>query len=253
MNVNGGLLAGSGGVGNGNNLLTVNPGGTIGAGANAATAGTLTSGAQTWASNSTSAGTYAWKLTGAVNGYGTPGAAPGSGGSGAIGGGTGVEGIDWDQLSMSSSNASTLDLSQAGGTNASFNIAVSTLGSFNSGGSSYSWVIAQVAGNNSILLPGSPTVGTASGGTVSVPGTDLTTYSPTGGGGSYIFALNTNGFTDNGGAVTSSAFTLEAMNIGGNEDLVLDYTATPEPGTTILVLCGAVPMLMGRRRRRKLI
>ena len=42
---------------------------------------------------------------------------------------------------------------------------------------------------------------------------------------------------------TGTTFSLEFVNVGGNDDLILSYGATPEPGTTMLVLAGVMPIL----------
>jgi fibronectin-binding autotransporter adhesin len=230
VNVNGGLLAGSGTINNGASPLTVNNGGKIGAGANASTNGTLSTGAQSW----TGGGTYAWKISGS----GVGGVAPGTGASGTLGGAPGPgngndEGTNWDLLNITSNglNLSTLTSGSP--------FIIAPAGTIAGGGQTYSWVIAQSAGLNSIALPVGSSVGT-----------DLTGTS-----GSGIFAISTAGLTDTSNpGLSSSAFTLEAVNFGSTEDLVLDYngySAAPEPGTVILVLAGALPMLTARRRRKR--
>jgi hypothetical protein len=196
---------------------------------NASTNGILTSNAQSW----NGGGSYAWK----INAVGAGGVNPGTGDSGMLGvdGPTlasGTEGASWDLLNITSGGLNLSTLTSA----SPFKIA--PVGAITGGGQTYSWVIAQSTGQNSITLPAGSSVGT-----------DLTATS-----GSGIFALNTSGLTDASNAgLSSSSFTLEAVNMNsGTEDLVLDYSysATPEPGTAMLVLSGALPMLLARRRRR---
>jgi hypothetical protein len=235
VKVNGGLLAGNGTITNGANALTVNGLGSIGAGGNATTIGQLTTGAQVWNGN----GTYVWKLSTTL---GNSTVARGSGASGLLGGGTGVEGTNWDLLNITTGNLSLSTLNS----NSPFYIA--PIGNITSSPSDgYSWIIAQSAGVNSILLPTGLSY-TAGNVTTNMAGSDLTN-----GGSGGIFVLNTANFLDQGTSVEPSSFTLEAVNFGSSEDLVLDYTynAAPEPGTAMLVLAGGLPMLMARRRRRK--
>jgi fibronectin-binding autotransporter adhesin len=66
------------------------------------------------------------------------------------------------------------------------------------------------------------------------------------------FALNTSNFTNNNTTPYANiGFELLAVTDGGGSALDVEYTATPEPGTALLVLAGAMPMLGARRRRRK--
>jgi fibronectin-binding autotransporter adhesin len=66
-----------------------------------------------------------------------------------------------------------------------------------------------------------------------------------------LFTLDTSNFATANGGLSTSNFYLEAIGgTGTTGTLDLVYAATPEPGTMMLVLSGAVPMLMGRRRRR---
>jgi autotransporter-associated beta strand protein len=223
---NGGTLGGNGTIGNGDNALAVNSGGTIAAGASLTTVGTLTTGNQTWSTG----GNYAWKITGSA---GNSSVAIGSGGSGKIGGGSGTEGSDWDNLVMSALTVSST-------TGSPFTIVVSGTPS-GSTNSTYSWVIAQTG---STSLPS----GITDSGNL-LPGGNSTQAGE--------FTLNTANFTFDGVtnpyASTPSAFSLEFEPIGGqgsgDYDLVLDYYAAPEPGTGLLVLAGGLPMLLSRRRR----
>jgi autotransporter-associated beta strand protein len=207
-------------------------GGTITAGANASSNGTLTTGSQSWPTNEGYGSAYKWKISGA----GTSGVTAGSGSSGSNGQsvGSGVAGADWDLLSMSSLIVNSGNLS------GSFGVAPS--GNLTASSGQYSWIIAQVAGTGNLTLPAGVSLGQ-----------NLLTTVPTGGTVD-AFALNTTGFSFNGVSnPASSNFSLEFEQINGNDDLVLDYTAftaAPEPCTAMLVLGGVVPILMGRRRRR---
>jgi fibronectin-binding autotransporter adhesin len=226
----GGTLGGSGAVGNGSNLLTVQSGGTIAAGSSSSTYGTLTSGSDSWQGG----GKYLWKISTA----GTGGVAAGSGASGTPG-----QTSSWDYVTMSSLNVSTAGVAAS----SSFTIVpTATLTTTNG---QYSWILAQVAGTANLALPSGIAAPTSTLGSSSP---NLLQTTPTSGLAD-AFALNTAGFTVNGQnnqSGTSSAFSLEFVNIGGNDDLVLDYSATPEPGTAMLVLGGAAPLLLGRRRRK---
>jgi hypothetical protein len=108
---------------------------------------------------------------------------------------------------------------------------IAPLGTITGGNHQYSWVIVQSAGQNSIN------------------GVPIGTNLAAGNGGSGLFVLNTTGFTDTSNTAAPSSFTLEAVNFGSTEDLVLNYNSAPEPGTAALLLAGAGPVLMGRRRK----
>ena len=166
-----------------------------------------------------------WKITDP----GTSGAAPGSGASGTIGSRSGgVEGMSWDLLAMT-----TLDVSNAD-SRAAFTISpVGTLSS--SPYATYSWVIATASG---VVTPPSGTTN----------GQNLLTAVESGGD---AFALDTSGLSDGGVQPSASQFSLEFEDFSGSTDLVLDYTAAPEPGVTALCVSGILPMLMRRRRRIK--
>ena len=68
--------------------------------------------------------------------------------------------------------------------------------------------------------------------------------------------LSTAGFTaPSSAAGLTTSWQLEVVadtSLGMNgQDLDLVYSTTPEPGTTILLLGGALPMLTRRRRQRQ--
>jgi len=229
----GGTLAGNGSTGS--SVVTVN-GGTIGAGGTSSTTGNLTTGAQVWSAHSA----YAVKMLGSA---GTGGVIAGTGSSGMLGftagnatPGSGQEGSDWDNLIM---NGLTVNSSTA----SPFTIVLSGTPSGAQQNTQYSWVIAETGSTN---LP------------ANIAGSD--NLLPGGGGAdSGLFTLNTSNFTfagvtnPYGSSPSSFSLEFEALS-GGDYDLVLDYnsySAAPEPGTAMLVLAGAVPMLMARRRRRK--
>jgi autotransporter-associated beta strand protein len=69
------------------------------------------------------------------------------------------------------------------------------------------------------------------------------------------FVLDTSNFTTANPTAVSSDFFLEAVGTGsgaGDLDVVYQgYSAAPEPGTAMLVLAGAMPMLTARRRRKR--
>jgi fibronectin-binding autotransporter adhesin len=65
------------------------------------------------------------------------------------------------------------------------------------------------------------------------------------------FTLNTSNFTNNNTPGSGFTFSLAAVPDFGTSgsDLEIVYSATPEPGTAMLLLAGAMPMLWRRRRR----
>jgi len=69
------------------------------------------------------------------------------------------------------------------------------------------------------------------------------------------FALDTSNFSatvagEGSSPIASSFFTVELITSGGGENIQLQFTTTPEPGTTLLVTAGVLPMLLARRRRK---
>ena len=228
-NYAGGRLGGNGTV-SGTVSLTGNAtaklGGVIAAGADDSTIGTLTTGNETWNGGSV----YDWKIktAGTNASFGTGNSATGS----------------WDSLKMSG-----LSLSNAGASNAPITISLDSLSPSPSGSGTYSWVI----GNSTTAVSGfsSTYAGTA------YRGQNLLTHTldgaSSGTGVSAAFALDTSGFGTGGftlNSANSNNFSLEFISNGASGDyLVLDYNTAPEPGTAMLVLGGALPMLMRRRRR----
>ena len=235
----GGTLGGSGSVGNGANLLTVQSGGTISAGVNSSTSptyATLATGSNSWKGG----GKYLWKI--ASPGTSGVGANTGSSGSNGLSAGTGTAGTSWDYITLTA-----LNVSDAGVTSS---FSITPTGNFSTASGEYSWVIAQVPGLNNLTLPAGFTLPTSTVGSTSQ---NLLQQKPTGGAAN-AFSLDTSGFTVNGASNQSgssgSTFSMEFVNVGGNDDLVLSYSATPEPGASLLLLGGAIPMMTGRRRRR---
>jgi fibronectin-binding autotransporter adhesin len=224
--ITGGLILNNGqtlgGRGTVSGSLTVASGSIISAGTSSAVGiatgnsnsnGILTTAGQTW----NGGGEYSWKVT-TAGGLGAPNTATNIGGT---------PGVDWDDVQMT-----TLSVASTSGNQ--FTIApVGSLTNVPSG--NINWVIAQT----------SSTVTGISAGTTNL----LTGASP-------LFALNTSGLTVNGGAdpvLPSTLFSLELISVGGgNDDLVLSYSAAPEPGTALLFMGGMLPMLMKRRRRGSL-
>ncbi len=219
----GGQALGGTGAVTGN--VTVAAGSTISAGTSMAlstgptnTTGTLTTGNQTWSVG----GKFPVKIN-ETNGAGT-----GVSGSGTAGGTTG-----WDTLTMSSLNIASLG---SGGN--TFAITLSSPGgaiSDFSNTSNYVWTIASIS-------TGGPFT----------PGAILATTNNAGQSvSSSQFTLDTTGFVSSNPVLSSSSFYLEAIgSSGGSETLEIGYNAAPEPGTAMLVLGGAMPMLLSRRRRR---
>jgi len=224
----GGTLGGTGFTGNG--TVTVNSGGTITAGADATHAGNFTVGDGT-NGNLTLAGgaSYLWKL----NDF-----------NGNL---TGTPGTNWDlvnvngALTFSGNTAVTVAMAAYGGATPAQGAPVNNF----SGNQTFE--IASFASTN--------LAGVTAGGNQTIQLTDPTTGQGTG---AYtgLFALNTSGFTNEPTASTDGAAFLEFIGSGAGTGGTLDvsygtYTATPEPGTTLLVLAGGLPMLAARRRRRQ--
>jgi hypothetical protein len=65
------------------------------------------------------------------------------------------------------------------------------------------------------------------------------------------FVLSTSGFTGPSSASgLTTSWQLEVVaDVASGQDLDLVYNATPEPGSALLLLAGAMPMLAARRRR----
>ncbi len=223
-NYTGGTLGGSGNISgavtlSGNNTPT--HGGIITAGTSAAPA-TFTTGNQTWNKGAA----YEWHIT--------------NSGSIAVGSALSANATN-DVLQIGTTSSGTLSVS--GDSTDPFTIA--PLGNLTSsitlgGSNAYNWELAQIGTGNATQI-------TINGNTTSAGSTNLLASTS-------AFALDTSGLSvgsNNTQFLSASNFSLYFETISGNNDLVLDYNGAPEPGTAMLVLGGAVPMLMGRRRRRR--
>ena len=231
-NYTGGKLGGNGTVSGTVTLAAgsaVKLGGIIAAGPDATTVGTLSTGNETWSRGSA----YQLKLkTGGSFGSGVA--------SGNLTGISGTAGTDYDTLKIgTASTGSLLTIDTTTGGSTAFTLdPIGTITGL-TGGNTYNWVIAQIGTGTSTQI-------TVNGVAKSASSTKLNPDSS-------IFALDTSALSINGNNQFSSPsnFSLYFETISGNNDLVLSYNAAPEPGTAMLVLGGALPMLMGRRRRRK--
>jgi len=148
---------------------------------------------------------------------------------------TGTAGTNFDQINMTSLNVTASNSSP-------FTIILSDLSA--AGGTIGTAPSGLAAGDSWILATTSTTA--------QINGTNVTSGALlTSGLSSDVFALNTSNFDNASGQVPPSAFSLDFVTSGGGDNLVLTYNGTPEPCTTMLVLAGALPMLTGRRRRRR--
>jgi hypothetical protein len=66
-----------------------------------------------------------------------------------------------------------------------------------------------------------------------------------------LFALDTSGFTVDNSPVPKSDFQLELVADGDGDNLQLNYTPSPEPGTTLLASAAIFPLLLARRRHSR--
>jgi autotransporter-associated beta strand protein len=163
------------------------------------------------------------------------------------GNGTGVAGTNWDVVNVGNS----LNFPNNG--NQTVTVAMASYGdpapglAVNNFTGNQTFEIAAFAATN--------LTGVTAGGNQTIQLTDQTTglgLAPYTG----QFALNTAGFTNDTTASSDGSAFLEFIGsgagTGGTLDIVYgNYTATPEPGTMLLVLAGGLPMLAARRRRRQ--
>jgi fibronectin-binding autotransporter adhesin len=221
-NYGGATLGGNGAV-TGTVMLnsgSLKQGGIIAAGASSSTIGALVTGAETWSNGAV----YQWKIGSSA---GTSGA--------TYTGINGTPGTTYDDLAIGTGTSGQLTVPSTGAA-----VTIDATGNLTgiTGGTTYTWAIAQVGSGNSTI--------TSSGASPISAGTPLS---------SSIFALDTSGLNAsiNGGASTTAAgtFSLLFETVGSNNDLVLSYTAAPEPGAAVLASLGAVPLLGARRRRRR--
>jgi hypothetical protein len=143
-----------------------------------------------------------------------------------------------------------LSLASMGGTNQPFTIAMDSLSPLTgSGNYAYSWIIAQTT-TSKVSGFSSGFAGTAYEGQ-NLLTTTLAGLASGGTNGNATFALDTTGF-GNGFSFSGThpgVFSLEFISNGAGDNLVLDFTATPEPGTASLIMLGSTSMLMRRRRK----
>jgi autotransporter-associated beta strand protein len=205
-------------------------GGTLTAGADVNTVGNFTTGAQTWGGQANLVAKVV-SITGNGNTTATPG-------------------VDNDQVITAGS------ITLAGNNTTPFNVQLLApavgVTNFNVNGNQ-SFQIASFgsfigAGAGLAYDPGGTTVLATDGG-VNAPAVTA--------GDAGVFTLDTSTFAsaqNNATSTSNSSFALEligptADGAAGTLDVVY-FSATPEPGTTLLVLAGALPMLAARRRRR---
>jgi len=215
----GGTLGGNGYIGTSstsNGTITVNSGGLIAAGASTSATGLLTSYSTSGVALSAGSG-YTWKINADTS-------------TGTAGGATG-----WDEIATQS-----ILLGSGTSLSSSGKFTVNITGSPSSG-----------FGYGTQLFPIATAVnGISLNGTAVTSGTNLSTID------SSDFVLSTSGFTAPSSASgLTTSWQLEVVAATGlgpsGQDLDLVYSATPEPGAMMLVLGGVVPMLIGRRRRRR--
>ena len=210
--------------------VTAKQGGIIAAGADDSTTGKLTTGNETWNGGAA----YQWKIN-------TPGDGVTLGNRTTVSGNTtagGTTGYDFLQIGGNLTSGSLLNVLPPGGNSTVFT--VDPIGNITvTYGKTYNWMIAQIG---------------------SGAGTQITLNNVLTGNGTAqlstsIFSLDTSNLIVNGSSTSTLSnagnFGLYFETISGNNDLVLSYDATPEPGTALLVLGGVAPMLTGRRRRSR--
>jgi fibronectin-binding autotransporter adhesin len=150
---------------------------------------------------------------------------------------TGMAGTNFDQINMTSLNVT-------GSHSSPFTIILSDLSA--AGGTAGTAPSGLAAGDSWVLATTSTTA--------QINGSNVTSGALlTSGLSSDVFALSTSNFDNASGPVPPSAFSLDFVANGiGGDNLVLTYNATPEPGTGVLALGGTLPLLVGRRRRRRI-
>jgi hypothetical protein len=232
-NYGGGKLSGNGTV-SGTVFLAgsaiAKQGGLIGAGGTAAANGILTTGNQTWNGGAA----YQWKISsvGTVSGgiNGTPGTT--------------------NDLLVIGNSGTPLTITTTNNTTALAPFTFAPKGTLTGVGPGiYNWEIAQIGSGTSTTLNVNGVNITQNSGTNLLP---LTWTSPPPNNVSFNdFALDTSGLHVNGGTPSAGSFSLFFETIGSNNDLVLQFNTTPEPGTAVLVLGAIAPMLLGRRRRNR--
>ena len=250
--VGGGILLANNGTsatGNGTGLLTVTGGGTLGGTGKILSSvtvnGTITAGSSaTTGAPGTLTINSTGKTTTFAGGSNYSVKIDSSNASGATNAGT-----NWDQIVLK-----TLAVTAVSGNAFTVTPVSLTSGNIPGAASSFSsttsdiWQIATATAISGITQAsggvGSTTVLATDGGF----GAPMVTTGDSG-----IFALNTAGFaTANSTSSSTGNYELELLEPStGVFDLDFAYNAAPEPGTTLLMLGGVVPMLTARRRRVK--
>ena len=224
-----------GGVGTVTGAVKIASGGTLSAGTNS---GTGTIGASTVPATGTT--NTIGKLT--VGTVGTGNVTLGAGGNLVIkasdviaaNGGAGVAGTNYDTISspgainVASPQASPFTIELLSYGTLASPTANTAVANFSTTGS-YTWQIASFTSSN---IPGTSSAGT----TILTSGTYHTAAVADAG----LFALDTSNFRTANTGTLSGSFYLEAISDGtGAGSLDVVYDATPEPGTTLLMLTGA--------------
>ena len=216
----GAVLGGNGTIGStGTTNGTITISGTIAAGPDSTTSGKLTSLSTSGVTLDGGSG-YTWKIN---NGTGTGGTSSG-----------------WDEVATQGMTFSSLSPSSA------FTVYVTgTPTNLQPGTKDY--IIATAPSFS--LASSSSGNGTIAANTILAGSGASSIYSSE-------FVLNTSGFSASSSPLvgSSSSFQLEVVtDATSGYDLDIVYSATPEPGSGLLLLTGGVaPLLMGRRRRRHL-
>jgi fibronectin-binding autotransporter adhesin len=236
------ILGGSGAV---TGAVAIANGATLSAGTNSGT-GTVNSGASTIPATGTT-DTIGKLTTGAV----ALGATSGASGnlvikvSDAVGSGnSGTAGTNYDTVAGGAITVPTTPASPFNVQMLSYGTLVAPVANTASANfdptATYVWQIASYTSTN---IPDS-----ADGQTVILTSGAGNTADPNVSG---LFTLDTTNFVAANPGTNAGEFFLEEVGgAGGAGTLDIGYSATPEPGTALLVLGGVVPMLMGRRRRK---
>jgi fibronectin-binding autotransporter adhesin len=216
------------GTANGNGSGTAGNGATIAGGGSSSAPGILVTNAQTWNGASNLAAKIV-SITG--SGHTVP-----------------TAGTDYDQMQAGAITASTLANTASGKFDVEVQSGGSSAANFSTA-SNYTFHLAtfsSFSGPSGFIEPTSgPIVLATTGSGTGAPAVDATD--------SQYFVLDTSSFTLANPGSSSGEFALELVGSGGTGtglDLVY-YASAPEPGTAMLVLAGAMPMLAGRRRRQR--
>jgi len=215
---------------------TVANGGLITAGSSATTAGTLSTGNQTWGAGTALAAKIV-SITGSGNTVPVAGTDNDTISAGAITASALTQSLPFDVQLLSGGSAAT-NFQAAGPNNYTFQLASFT--SFTGPSTPNAFVFNHTTSGQVTPLATSGSGGGA--GTVSVPSAD-----------SGLFVLDTSSFNTANPGSSSGEFELELVANGTSGAGYLDavyYSSAPEPGTATLILGGILPMLIGRRRRR---